>query len=318
METQTLILFLVFVGALLLVVGLYTFVNRRRLEAEAAARERLGGGRSRAEEISIIRERRASSVGFLDRLLSGTSLSTTLEDELRRSGADRSVGEFVLASLLCGGLFFWLGTLWMPSFAPLLGLAGTGIPYLVVKQLQKRRIRKVEDQLPDAIDMMVNALKAGYSLQAAIEFVGREMPEPLGPEFARVYEEQRLGMELRNALEGLQERLPSTDLKMLVTSVLIQRETGGNLGEILTNIATLMRTRQAFRGHLAGLTAEPRMSAYMLTAMPPAVFLLILATNREYISPLLNEPRGNLILLYAVVSLVFGFLVLRKIADVEF
>jgi tight adherence protein B len=166
--------------------------------------------------------------------------------------------------------------------------------------------------------MVVNALKAGYSLQAALEFVGREMPEPLGPEFARVYEEQRLGMDLRHALDGMQTRLPSMDLKMLVTSVLIQRETGGNLGEILTNIATLMRTRQAFKGHLAGLTAEPRMSAYVLSAMPPAVFVMILMMNREYITPLLMDPRGKLMLLYAALSLIFGFLILRKISDVEF
>src|SRR5690606_32588898 len=181
-----------------------------------------------------------------------------------------------------------------------LGIAGTLIPYGGIRHQQRRRLDKVEAQLPDALDMMVNALKAGYSLQAAIEFVGREIPEPLGPEFARVYEEQRLGVEMRHALDGMQTRLPSTDLKMLVTSVLIQRETGGNLGEILTNISTLMRTRQTFRGHLAGLTAEPRMSAYMLTAMPPAVFLLIIATNREYITPLLVDPRGKLMLVYAV------------------
>jgi tight adherence protein B len=315
---QMLVLILVFAGALLLIVGLYSFVNRARLAASAAARERLHGTGRRAEEINILRDQRVSSVGFLDRLLTNTSLSTMLEDELRRSGLRRSVGEFVLGSLLCGVIAFWLGTMWLPTFAPLMGIAGTVIPFLFIRSAQERRLRKVEDQLPDALDMMVNALKAGYSLQAAIEFVGREMPEPLGPEFARVYEEQRLGVEMRHALESLQVRVPSTDLKMLVTSILIQRETGGNLAEILTNIATLIRTRQTFKGHLAGLIAEPKMSSYLLTALPPAVFALLLAINREYITPLLVDPRGKLMLVYAVISLFFGFLALRKIADVEF
>lgn len=315
---QMLVLILVFAGSLLLVVGLYSFLNRARLAATSAARERLHGTGGRVEEISILRDQRASSVGFLDKMLTDTSLSTMLEDELRRSGLRRSVGEFVLGSLLCGAIVFWLGTMWFPTFAPLIGLAGTLIPFAFMRNAQKRRLGKVEEQLPDALDMMVNALKAGYSLQAAIEFVGREMPEPLGPEFARVYEEQRLGVEMRHALNALQVRVPSTDLKMLVTSILIQRETGGNLSEILTNIATLIRTRQTFKGHLAGLIAEPKMSAYLLTALPPCVFLAILVTSREYITPLLVEPRGKLMLAYALVSLFLGFLALRKIADVEF
>lgn len=315
---QIFVLVLVFLGSVLLVVGAYSLLNRRRLEAASAARSRLVQTGERGEEIRILRDERASSVGFLDRMLRDTSLSTVLEDDLRRSGANRSVGEIVLGSLLCGILFFWAGVTWLPNFAPLLGIGGLLLPYLIVKRLQRRRVAKAEDQLPDAIDMMVNALKAGYSLQAAIEFVGREMSEPLGPEFARIYEEQRLGFEMRNALLGLQERIPSTDFKMLVTSVLIQRETGGNLGEILTNIATLMRTRQGFRGHLAALTSEPRMSAYLLTALPPGVFLLIMIMNREYIQPLFTDPRGVMMVMYGIASLIVGFLVLMKISDVEF
>src|SRR5690554_7270347 len=144
---QMMVLVLVFAGALLLIVGLYSFVNRRRLAAAAAAREQLQGGRDRAEDISILRDQRASSFAFLDRALTGTSLSTMLEDELRRAGLRRSVGEFVLVSLVAGAVAFWAGTIWFPTFAPLLGIAGTLLPYLGVKHLQSRRIRKAEDQL---------------------------------------------------------------------------------------------------------------------------------------------------------------------------
>jgi Flp pilus assembly protein TadB len=121
---QMLVLVLVFAGSLGLVVGLYAVVNRRRLAAVAAAREQLAGGGSRAEQISILRDNRASSVKVLDRMLTGTSLNAMLEDELRRSGLRRSVGEFVLASVLCGALAFWAGVQWFPTFAPLMGIAG--------------------------------------------------------------------------------------------------------------------------------------------------------------------------------------------------
>src|SRR5690606_27395915 len=136
---QMLVLILVFAGALGVIVGLYSFVNRTRLAAAAAAREHLQGGHRRADEIRILRDDRASSVAALDRMLTGTSLSTMLDDELRRAGLRRSVGEFVLLSLLCGAGAFWVGTVWFPTFAPLLGIAGTLIPYAAIRQLPKRR-----------------------------------------------------------------------------------------------------------------------------------------------------------------------------------
>ena len=165
--------------------------------------------------------------------------------------------------------------------------------------------------------MLVNALQAGYSLQAAMDFVGRETPAPLGPEFTRFYDEQRLGMEVRLALLRLQERIGTIDARMFVTSLLIQRETGGNLGEVLTNLATLMRERVTFRMQLATLTAEPRMSARVLASLPPAVVLLISAINPNFMQPLFETDTGHKLIAYAAFSVIAGYFVMSKIADVD-
>jgi tight adherence protein B len=194
---------------------------------------------------------------------------------------------------------------------------GLFVPILWLRRKQSKRAAAFEAQLPEAIDMLVNALQAGYSLQAAMEFVGRETPAPLGPEFARFYDEQRLGMEVRMALLRMQERIGTIDARMFVTSLLIQRETGGNLGEVLTNLATLMRERVTFRGQLATLTAEPKMSAKVLASLPLAVVLIIGAINPSFMRPLIETSLGHKLIAYAAASVLVGYFVMSRIADVE-
>lgn len=143
------------------------------------------------------------------------------------------------------------------------------------------------------------------------------MPEPLGPEFTRVYDEQRLGMELRNALLSLQERVDTLDCKMFVTALLLQRETGGNLAEVLSTLATLMRERVGLRGQIDTLTAEPRMSAVVLALLPVVLFVIVTMANRTYMSPLWTTSMGKILLLYAIASILLGYVVLRKIGQID-
>ncbi|HMA03625.1 MAG TPA: type II secretion system F family protein, partial [Gemmatimonadaceae bacterium] len=185
------------------------------------------------------------------------------------------------------------------------------------KRKAAARLKQFQAQLPEAIDMLVNAMKSGYSLQAAIKFAGDEMPVPLGPEFTRVYDEQRLGMELRNALLSLQERVNTLDCKMFVTALLLQRETGGNLAEVLSTLATLMRERVGLRGQIDTLTAEPRMSAVVLALLPVVLFIIVTMANRRYMSPLWTTPMGKILLLYAIASILLGYVVLRKIGQID-
>jgi tight adherence protein B len=315
---QLLILAAVFFGLVFLIVAIYGLVNRESLEASEAAREqlRMGGG-SAATAINILRDERSSEIPFLNNLLAGRALTTSIAELLARAGSTQKVGPFILMSVAMsvGGLV--IGQRWGMIGSVLLAVAGLFAPYLWMKRKQAKREKAFEAQLPEAIDMLVNALQAGYSLQAAMDFVGRESPAPLGPEFVRFYDEQRLGMEVRMALLRFQERIGTIDARMFVTSLLIQRETGGNLGEVLTNLATLMRERVTFRMQLATLTAEPRMSARVLASLPLAVVLIISAINPSFMQPLFQTDFGHKLIAYAAASVIAGYFVMSRIANVD-
>jgi tight adherence protein B len=316
--TQLLILAGVFFGLIFLIVALYGLVNREALEASDAAREQLrAAGSGNVAAVNILRDNRSSEIPFLDKLLAGRALTTAVAIQLERAGSTQKTGQFLLtcvalsvAGLVVGQRFGVLASL-------LFAIGGLFLPYLWLRRKQSKREQAFEAQLPESLDMLVNALQAGYSLQAAMDFVGRETPQPLGPEFTRFYDEQRLGMEVRMALLRFQERVGTLDARMFVTSLLIQRETGGNLGEVLTNLATLMRERVTFRMQLATLTAEPRMSAKVLASLPFAVVLLITVLNPDFIRPLFQTSTGHKIMAYAGVSVALGYLVMSKIADVD-
>ncbi len=315
---QLLLLGGVFFGTVLLIVAIYGVVNRRALEASDAARDQLRSGTAGViNEVSILRDDRSSEIPFLDQLLAGRALSTWIAIQLERAGSEQKIGQVLLMSVAGAVFGLVIGQRYGTIAAFILALAGGAAPFLWLRRKRVKRLAAFEAQLPDGLDTLVNALKAGYSLQAAMDFVGRDMQAPLGPEFVRFYDEQRLGMEVRIALMRLQERIGTVDARMFVTSLLIQRETGGNLGEVLTNLANLMRERSAFRGQLATLTAEPKMSAKLLAALPPGVFLLINLINPEFMRPMLVSETGHLVLWYAAGSVFVGFLVMSKIADVD-
>ncbi len=309
------------VAAAVLVVALYAWFNRRRLNEQGALEARLGdlaavSVSGRGEGTKILRDV-AEGRSFLDRYFSGQNLLTNVEADARQAGLGWSAGEF--AGFVLGGATLGLiaSLLVDPYLALAIGLVGVVAPFVFVANRKAARIRKIEEQLPDAVDMLVNSLRAGYSLQAGMRFVGTEMPAPVGPEFNRFYDEQRLGMDVRQALQGLTDRLGTLDARMFVLAILIQRETGGNLSEILGNISTVIRERITFRGQLDVLTAESKLSAVVLTALPILMFFVIRLTNPDYMKPLTDTDVGKSLLLYAGVSLALGYAVLRKMSVIE-
>jgi tight adherence protein B len=312
------VLFLVFVAVMMLVLGVYTFINRESLATEEATREHLRALRTGAtEQISIIREERRSAVPLVDSLLREQPLAARMEAELQRAGLRWTVGEFVLGSLVTAAFTLFI-LQFLNLFVAALGMMfGLFVLYFYVRRARKKREAKMEMQLPDAVDMIVNAMKAGFSLQAAMQFVGQEMAAPLGTEFFRLSEEQRLGVDTRAALLDLEARVGSLDAKMFVTSLLIQRETGGNLSEVLTGLANLIRERVALRERIATLTAEPRATAIILSLLPVVLFFLLFAMNRKFMMPLLTTTTGWWVLGYSAVSAALGYIVLSRMADVE-
>jgi tight adherence protein B len=308
----------IFFAVMAFVVGGYVLLNRRTLEAAEVARSRLRAVEGPERTWRLLKDERISDVPFLNRLLSGKSWVDGLAVQLTRAGSDIKPVTFLFI-ILISGLF---GTLLGGKIAGLAALffmvAGWAAPFMWLRWKQKKRVREFEQQLPDAIDMLVSAMRAGYSFQAATQFIGEEIIDPLGPEFARFYDEQRLGIDVRTALVGMQGRVDSLDLKMFVTAVLIQRETGGNLGEVLSSLADLIRQRIAMRGQIQTLIAEPKLSARFLAVLPVVVFLILSAINPHFFQPMMAEGSlGRAILTGTAVSVVIGYMIMMRIADVD-
>ncbi|HEY0780805.1 MAG TPA: type II secretion system F family protein [Gemmatirosa sp.] len=314
---------MVFLGTLGLVAGSALFVDRKRLAAVRAVRVRLaaplpGAGTDEGSVRLLRGADRLSGFALLERLLERWTGTARIADALRRAGVEHTVGEFVLATAAAAAAGLVLGD-YVAGAAGAVSLAAVAgfAPWMLVWRLTKTRVASFEAQLPEALDAIVNSLKAGYSFPAALEFAAGEVPTPLGPELARVRDEQRLGVEARPALAAMADRVGTADMRMFVTAVLVQRETGGNLAELLADLAALVRDRAAFRGRVAALTAEPRMSAIVLALLPVSLFAVLFVLNRPYMQPLITTPFGRLLLITSAVLSVGGYLVMRKLGDVE-
>ncbi|HJR43180.1 MAG TPA: type II secretion system F family protein [Gemmatimonadaceae bacterium] len=309
----------VFVATVILVVGGYVYWNRRTLDAANRARNRLDNAAEAARTASLLRDDAVSHLALLNRILAGRSFTDEITEQLRRAALNITAGAFLLSVILSTIVGIALGLLVRGVIGGVvLGLIGGLLPVLWLRRRQRKRRLNFEAQLPEAIDMLVSAMRAGYSFQAAMNFIGQEMSAPIGPEFSRFYEEQRLGIDVRTAMTRLQERVDSLDLRMFVTAVLIQRETGGNLAEVLTNLSDLMRQRVAVRGQIETLTAEPKLSAQILSALPVLVFIVIWFADPNFMRPMITSDIGKLMLLMAAVSVVIGYSIMLSIADIDF
>lgn len=311
---SAIVLSLVFFSSLLLVVGVYAFANRRRLAAEEAMRGRLMA--SPRLPATVMRDDRRSAFPFLDRLLTSHPVTPAIERALKRAGSRLSVGEFLLGSAALGAIGLFIGQPYGLWVVPAV-LIGAALPTLGLRLMQIGRRKRFEEQLPEAIDMIVNAMRAGFSLPASMRFAGEEMEAPLGDEFLRFYDEQRLGVEVTTALTNMQERIESQDLRMFVTALTVQRESGGNLTEILAGLATIIRDREALRGQIDTLTAEPRFTGWALSALPVIAFVAVMAINPVMMQPMFETTLGRWLLVTAVGMIVLGFFILRRMARIE-
>jgi len=319
--SQLLLLAAVFIGTVGVLIGGYLFINRKTLAQADAALERLRDrDRATPDSVrSILRESNVSELPALDKLLAGRNITSSVTEQLQKAGLEQTTpASFILRIIVSAVVGFFLGSLYRgPVVGFLFGFIGFLIPVWWLKGKQKKRISLFRDQLPDALDMLVSAMKAGYSFQAAMRFIGEEINAPLGPEFMRFYEEQRLGMEVRTALLALQGRVDSLDLKMFVTAVLIQRETGGNLSEVLGNIGTLMRERAALKADIETLTAESKMSARVLSLLPLVVFIIINLINPAFMRPMMSSNIGMFAFGLAGVMVATGYYAMMQIANID-
>jgi tight adherence protein B len=201
--------------------------------------------------------------------------------------------------------------------APVGGLIAFTLPWIWLYWKRKSRLKRFAGQLPDAMELVARALRAGHSLAAGLHVVAEEMPDPIAKEFRRVYDEQNLGVPLEEALDHMCDRVPNLDLRFFVTSVNIQRQTGGDLAEILDRIGHVIRERFKILGQVKALTAEGRLSGVVLIALPIGLFLLMLYMKPDYIKLLWTEPMGIKMSIGATVLMLIGAYAIKKIVDIK-
>jgi tight adherence protein B len=197
------------------------------------------------------------------------------------------------------------------------GLAGLAFPLMYVRRLKNRRIRRFEEQFPEAIDLLGRSIRAGHAFPTGLKVVGEESPEPMATEFRQIFDEQKFGLPLEDSLLGLADRIDLVDVRIFVTAILIQREVGGNLAEILDKIAYTIRERFTLQRQIRVYTAQGRLTGYILAAMPILLGLAITALNPEYMAILFEDPMGKVLIAAAAVLQFLGFLLIRRIIDIE-
>lgn len=216
-----------------------------------------------------------------------------------------------------GAAIFFAFTGIHPGLVPVMAIAAGFMPLFWLQFRRKRRFKKFGAQLPDSLELISRALRAGHSLAAGFNLVASEMSDPIAKEFGRVFEEQNLGIPLEEALQSLTERIPNLDLRFFATAIVLQRATGGDLSEILDKISKLTRERFALFGQVQALTGEGRLSGIVLLALPPLLFLVVWKLNPEYVMLLFTDPLGKKMLIGGVVMQLLGAVVIRKIVNIK-
>lgn len=204
-----------------------------------------------------------------------------------------------------------------PGLWPVMGLTLGSLPLLWLLFRRRRRFKAFAKQLPDALELISRALRAGHSLAAGFNLVAEEMSDPIGKEFGRVFEEQNLGIAMDEALDSMTNRIPNLDLRFFATAVILQRQTGGDLAEILDKIGYLVRERFKIWGQVQALTGEGRLSGIVLLALPPALFLAVYRLNPDYVMPLFTDPMGRKMLAGGLIMQLLGAIVIKKIVNIK-
>jgi tight adherence protein B len=261
------------------------------------------------ESVSSFGERFAKAQGF----------SEKLDAQLEAAGINLRSGEFVVATVGAGLIGAVLGAALMrnPILAGVIGAIGVATPTLMLRMNLGRRADKMREQLPDVLTIMASSLRAGHSFLQALDTTAREISAPANVEFQRLVAEIRLGRPAEDALEALADRVGSPDFRWAVLAVNIQREVGGNLAEILDNVSDTLRERAVMRRQIRVLTAEGRLSAWVLAILPFAIAVYMFAVNPDYISTLFTTQIGLFMLGVAGVLMVLGILWMRKIVDID-
>jgi tight adherence protein B len=318
-----LIAILTFLVVVVVFLGIWVFASaeggqeqiRKRMSAVHKAERRGDVGLG----LKLVRDEMLSSVPWLHQVMLKWSWSTKLQDTLIQAGMTIKPAKLLMISAIVGVGAYFVAGFFLPHFYLSLpiGIAATFLPIAFVLFKRKRRLRKFEEHFPEALDLLGRAVRAGHAFTTGLEMIAKECAEPLAGEFRTAFEEQNFGLPLRDALLNLAERVPIIDVRFFVTALLIQKETGGNLAEILDGLARVIRDRFRIYREVQVRTAQGRLTAGILIALPIIMMMALTALNPKYMSVLFTDPLGPVVLVTAACLQLIGSAILWKIIHFE-
>jgi tight adherence protein B len=302
------------VAVLLLFVGL----SRAARAGDEAIEERLDRYGIQEEEEQVSKKRR-SAMDNLEDAVSQRGFAANIRSDLSQSDLKFRVTEFLILTVVVVILLFLAARLIFGSalVGLLFGVVGFFVPRIYVGIRKRRRINNFNDQLGDTINLLANSIRSGFSIVQSMETVAQQLPDPIATEFRRVTQEIALGLHYEQALNNMLRRVPSDDLDLMITAINIQGRVGGNLAEILDTIGYTIRERVRIKGEIRVLTAQQMISGYILTALPIVLGLVLYLINKTYIGRMFTDPCGWIMLGVAAVMIFIGFMIIRKIVDIE-
>ena len=314
---------LVFVLVTGLVIGAYAVVSRvPGVLAERRLQQRLREVSADAPgeiDATVVMQRAAGPVPVLDRIAGGTTAGVGLARLIEQSGLNTTPSAMMMLSVVAG-VVLALGTgMFVPQPLAMLGagVVGLTMPTLWLMRRRSVRLKQFEEQFPEALDLLSRAIRAGHAFQTAMGMVGEELPAPVGREFKKTFERQNFGMPLREAMDELSDRVGILDVRFFVTAVAIQRETGGNLAEILDNLAHVVRERFKIRRQVRVHTAHGRFTGYVLLALPAVLAVMLSSISPEHMKLLFEQRMGQMMVVAAMVLQTIGFIWIRQVIKIE-
>lgn len=280
----------------------------------------VGGTQSQsAYRVSLLKQRRLSDSHDIDHFLRKIPAAQTLDIKLQQAGSTSTVSRVIAYASVGVSVGLLLGLAisgsWLTAGAT--AIIGGLIPFVILSRQRANRLQQIQQQLPEVADLIARSLRAGHALPATMQMVAEEMPEPIAGEFRQVADEINYGLGLQAAMQHLSKRIPMDDLRFLVIAVLIQRDTGGNLAELMQNMSHIIRERLKLLGQVSALSAEGRLSGWILFLMPVAMALLLSIVNPDYLFRLIEDPIGRMALGFAIVQMLLGGLWMRTIVQLR-
>ncbi len=324
----TIIVLVVFLLVALLVFAVGSFLDQRSAQARML-RDRLASVQKAEQQttvdLALLRDEMMSKIPALDSLLRRSERMANFQVFLEQADLKVRAGNILLLCVVSAGVVGVIGYFVAGSLPPNQGLLfvmvgivlGAVLPYSYASYRRTKRFQRFEELFPNAIDTLARAVRAGHAFTTALELIANEISEPIASEFRKLFEEQKFGLPVRDALMNLAARMPLVDVKFFVTAVMLQRETGGNLAEILDNLSYVIRERFKIMRQVRVYTAQGRLTMMLLMGLPPIIVVVMLTTNPAFIRPLFADPIGHTLVVGGIVLQTIGYFVIRKIIQIQ-